>query len=107
LVVLATEFLRHRAKSLRDVPLLLEWASVAGVMIAIAIAYRIALALVFAEQAPLGLTLLQLIATILCYPLVILTARFAFGITRPALGEVDTYGHRPAEPWSSVVPNLA
>jgi rod shape-determining protein MreD len=46
------------------------------------------------DQPTLGLTLLQLIATILAYPLVVAVTVFAFGLRRAAPGEVDDRGHR-------------
>lgn len=94
LVVVATEVLRARSAGLRNVPLALEWMTIGGAVIALTLANRLALAIAMTPQAPLGMTLIQMIATILSYPLVILAARFIFGITRPAPGEVDNYGHK-------------
>ena len=45
-------------------------------------------------QASLGQTLVQAVATILCYPLVVGASRVAFGVRKPATGETDAYGRR-------------
>jgi rod shape-determining protein MreD len=45
-------------------------------------------------QAPLGLTLIQLILTIGLYPVMAGVAQVALGLRRPAQGEVDALGHR-------------
>jgi len=94
LVVIATEIVRTRSRGLRDFPLLLECLTVAGAIVALVVANRLVLSLALTPQAPLGPTLIQMLGTIAIYPIVIPIARFVFGVTRPALGEVDTYGHR-------------
>jgi len=94
LVVIATELVRTRSKGLRDFPILLEWLSVAGTIVALVLANRMVLSLVMIDRAPLGATLIQMILTILIYPLIVFLAHFVFGVTRPAMGEVNTYGHR-------------
>lgn len=94
LVLIATELVRARTQGLRNMPFTLEWAVVAGVIVGLTLANRAVLAIAMTAQAPLGLTLIQMIATILVYPLVIIVARLVFGVTRPAPGEVDSYGHR-------------
>jgi rod shape-determining protein MreD len=43
---------------------------------------------------PLGLTLLQMVLTILAYPLAVAAAWGVFGISRPAPGEVNALGQR-------------
>jgi rod shape-determining protein MreD len=45
-------------------------------------------------QISLGQAMIQLIASILCYPLVVGASRLAFGVRKPATGEVDAYGRR-------------
>jgi len=94
LVVLGTEFLRGRNQLLRELPFPLEWAMVAGVMLAITLANRLVLLLVMVERPPLGLTLLHLLTTLLAYPLVVLVSRYALGVRKVAPGEVDALGHR-------------
>ena len=94
LVVLLTEALRKRSPAIRNMPLALEWATVAFGIAAITVANRLIMALVMAPLPPLGLTLIQMTATILAYPAVVLVAHFLFGISRPAPGERDSRGQR-------------
>jgi len=72
----------------------LVWLSVAGTIVALVLANRMVLSLVMIDRAPLGATLIQMILTILIYQLIVFLAHFVFGVTRPAMGEVNTYGHR-------------
>ena len=94
LVVLGAEFLRSRAAFSRELGLLPEWAMVAVVMVLAALAYRLVLALAFLPQVALGQALVQLAITILCYPAVVVLSRLAFGLRKPATGEVDARGRR-------------
>ena len=92
LVVILTEVLRRQHREFRNMPLLVEWGTVAFGLVAITLANRIILAVVMSPQAPLGLTLIEMIATILSYPIVVIVAHFIFGISRTAPGEIGSRG---------------
>lgn len=94
IVVVATEFLRNRAGLTREVSFLVEWLIVSIVMAASVFAYRLTLGLVMLPQASFAQALIQLVLTILCYPLVVAVSRVALGVRKPATGEVDAYGKR-------------
>ena len=94
LVLVATEMLRARRGQLRNMPFALEWGTVALFIAGITLANRIVHFAVMMPQATLGLTLIQMLMTILSYPLVAGVARLAFGVSRPAPGQVDSLGHR-------------
>lgn len=94
LVVILTEIIRTRAKGIRNMPFALEWGSVALGILAITLVNRAVLMVVMSDQAPLGLTLIQMGMTIIFFPLVVVVAHFLFGVSRPALGQVDNRGHR-------------
>ncbi len=94
LVLILTEVLRTRARSIRDIPLALEWGVVAIGILMITLINRLALAIVMTQQAPLGLTLIQMVMTIAVYPVVLIVAHYAFGVTRPAPGQTNNFGHR-------------
>jgi rod shape-determining protein MreD len=94
IVVLAAEFLRTRTALTRELGFLIEWLLVAGVILAAILGYRLVLTLVMLPQAGLGQTLAQAAGTILCYPLVVVASRLAFGVRKPATGEIDAYGRR-------------
>ncbi|MCU0855250.1 MAG: rod shape-determining protein MreD [Rhodobacteraceae bacterium] len=94
IVVLATEFLRSREPGWRDIPFLLEWGIVAGVLTVATLFYSAVLAVFFVDQPRLGLTLLHVAITIAAYPLVVLLTARALGLRKAAPGEVDQLGHR-------------
>ncbi|OUD08157.1 rod shape-determining protein MreD [Marivivens niveibacter] len=94
LVIISTEILRAKSSEFRSLAFPFEWISVAGTLIALFFAHRIVLMIMFLPQAPIMLTLSQLLMTILAYPLVTFLSYVAFGVSRPALGEVDDRGRR-------------
>ncbi len=93
LVVLGLEFLRSREPHSRDLPFLVEWAMVSGVVVAMTLAQRLVLLIFVVGQPSFGLVVLQLSATIISYPLVVAASRMIFGIRKIAPGEVDQLGH--------------
>lgn len=94
IVVLGAEFLRVREQGLRDLPFLAEWGLIAGVFVAMTLGEALLLLVFMVPQPPLGLTLIQLILTILAYPLVVGVTGFGLGLRRAAPGEVDEMGRR-------------
>jgi len=94
ITVLGVEFLRSREAGFRDLPFLVEWGMVALLLLAMTLANAIVLLVLMVDQPTLGLTLLQLIVTMLAYPLVVAVTVFALGLRRVAPGEVDDRGHR-------------
>lgn len=92
LVVIGVEFLRSREAAVREAPFPVEWGMVTGVLTAITLANLVTLT-VFAVNAPaVGMSLLQLVATVLIYPLVVLLSRFVFGVRKLTPGELDAAG---------------
>ena len=94
LVLILTEILRGRSRSLRTLPFWIEWGTVAMGIIAITMIDRFTLTMVLVPQASMGLTLLQLALTIIAYPLVVFVSYAVFGVSRPAPGAMDALGHR-------------
>ena len=93
LVVLGLEFLRSREPHSRDLPFLVEWAMISGILVAMTLAARVIQLIFVINQPSFGLMTLQLAATILSYPVVVATTRMIFGIRKIAPGEVDQLGH--------------
>ncbi len=93
-VVLASEAVRARAMGLRNASFGLEWFTVALAIAGITVGNRLVLALVMTPQAPLGLTLIQMVMTILVYPVIVALAHLVFGVSRPAPGEVNALGQK-------------
>ena len=91
-VVLGSEFLRAREPFSRDLPFLLEWFVVTVVTVAMTIGFVAILALFAVDQPGLGLTLIQMIATCLAYPVVVLFSAKVLGLKRMAPGAVDQLG---------------
>lgn len=94
IVIMATESLRARSALTREVSFPVEWMLVSGVMLAMMLAYRLTLAVAFVPQPPFGIVLVQLLWSILFYPLIVGLSRLAFNLRKPATGEVDDYGRR-------------
>jgi rod shape-determining protein MreD len=94
LMVLGAEFLLNRTSLTRELSFVVEWVLVAGVMAAVVMGNRLVLAVTMLDQPSLGQTIIQLVASILCYPVVVFLSRLAFGVRKPAAGEIDAYGRR-------------
>lgn len=94
LVLIGSEFLRRRQSVVREINLLLEWAMVAGVLVAMMLANRLVLAIVMVPAPPLDLSLLKLLFTVVAYPFVVLVLHFVLRVRKPATGEVDDLGRK-------------
>jgi len=94
LVVMAAEFIRSRVALTRELTFAVEWLLVAGIMVSLFLSYRVIFALAFVPQAGFGYAMVQVIWSILCYPLVVVVSRLALDLRKPAMGEVDAYGRR-------------
>ncbi|MGY6697538.1 MAG: rod shape-determining protein MreD [Roseinatronobacter sp.] len=95
LIVLAgTEFLRSRRAQLRGYGFGLEYLLIIGMLLVMFLFNRFVLAIVMAPQAPLGLSLMHLLGTVLAYPLIVAVSHFVFGLRKPATGEVDSLGQK-------------
>lgn len=94
LTVVATEFLRSRVALTRELNFAVEWLLVAGLMIGMLLAYRLIFALVLLPQPPLGFALMQILWSVLCYPVIVIASRLALYLRKPAMGEVDERGRR-------------
>ncbi len=94
LVLVASQTLRARHIGLRDLTFAVEWVSVATTMVVMTLAYRTILAVLLVDQAPLGLSLIQLLMTLASYPLVVLVSQSLFGVRKLAPGDIDALGGR-------------
>ncbi len=93
-VVLVTENLRRRSFTMRDMPFGVEWLTAGGALCAMIIGNRVLNAIFFVEQPSLGLSLIQLIMSVLCYPLVVLFCVVFLRIRRVGPHERDGLGAR-------------
>lgn len=94
LVVGGAEFLRGRIAIARELNFGVEWLLVSLVIAAIFLLNRIVFTLTLLPQIPFETLVVHLIVTVLTYPLVVGTSILAFGLRKPAMGEVDSTGRR-------------
>lgn len=89
-----SDFLRRREEGLRDAPFPVEWGVVALAYVVGNILFRLIQTLFLLPNAPLGLTVTQMIMTIAAYPPSVLALNYLLGLRRAAPGEVDALGHK-------------
>lgn len=94
LVVLASEFIRNRVALTRELNFGVEWLLVSALMVAMLVVYRLCFGLVLLPQPPFGFAMVQVVWSILCYPVVVFLSRVVLDLYKPAMGEVDSYGRR-------------
>ncbi|MFV0512998.1 MAG: rod shape-determining protein MreD [Jhaorihella sp.] len=95
LVVLGCEYLKTRSAGLREAGFAAEWLAVCLTLAAITVANRVVLAVTGVPQAQLGLSLIQMLATMVVYPAVVLVSQSMMGVRKPAPGDTGALGSRP------------
>lgn len=91
MVVIGSEVARGRQARWRTQPFVVEWLRVAVLMALLTGAARLAMLLVLLPVPPLGQVLLQLLASIAAYPLVVLAGAM-LGLRRAMPGEAEGMG---------------
>lgn len=94
IVLIGTEFLRSRAAFSRELTWVSEWIMVSIVMSAMLVAYRLLMSLMVLPQPGLGMSVAQLIFSVIAYPFVVGVLRVTLGLRKPITGEVDARGRR-------------
>ena len=94
LVIIASEFVRARVALTRELNFGVEWLLVAGMMVGMLLVYRIVFAIVLLPQPAFGFAMVQVLWSIMCYPVVVVLSRYLLDLHKPAMGEVDAYGRR-------------
>ena len=92
LALLGCEKLKSRARVLRDGTFMSEWITVCVTMLTIAIAYRLILVVTLLDPPALNLSIIELLMTMLCYPLAVAIAHWGLGVRKVTPGEIDTLG---------------
>jgi len=82
LALAASEYLRNRRAGIAETPFLFEWGMVAGAILAMVLGQRLILWVLLADQPSLGLSLMEGLATIVIYPIVIMVSKFALGMDK-------------------------
>jgi rod shape-determining protein MreD len=94
LVVIATEIVRSRVILTRELNFWVEWILVSGMMLGLLVIYRTVFAILLLPQAGFGFAMIQIVGSILCYPLVVFFSRVVLDLHKPGMGETDAYGRR-------------
>lgn len=89
LVVVAVETLRSREAVLREQPVAVEFGTVAAVIAVLHLADWLLLMLFGVPQARFGPMLLQLISTVVAYPMVVVLSRLVFKVQKMTPVEYD------------------
>ena len=92
LVMILTEVIRRQHREFRNMPLFAEWGTIAVGIVLITLANRFVLVIVMAPKPPFGLSLMEMVATIAAYPVVVAIAHFGFRVSRAAPGETGRKG---------------
>jgi len=93
-VVIGSAYLRSAGPGMRDVGFVGEWTTVGVVIAAIFAFNRTILALLSVSQASIGPVFVQVVFTVLAYPLVVAFSQTIFGVRRPSAVDVATVGTR-------------
>ena len=89
LAVLASEALRNRRVGIAETPFLFEWAVIATTVVAMILGERIILWLLVADQPSLGLSLMEGLATVMIYPIVVLISKFGLRMDKLPVVELE------------------
>ncbi|AUQ47014.1 rod shape-determining protein MreD [Phaeobacter inhibens] len=94
LVVLACSFLKSQVQPHRETAFIGEWVTVAITITAVTLLNRLILAVLGVVQPSLGLILIQMVATLLIYPLVALASQSLLGVRKLSPAEAEALGSR-------------
>lgn len=94
IILIGCEFARSHETRWRDQPFMLEWLRIATLLSFMVMAHRFATALAFVPLPSLGHVIMRLLATVFCYPLVVLAARWVLGLKRLDIAEAEIMRHR-------------
>jgi len=88
--LLACERMKTRARTLRDGSFLNEWLTVCVLVALVAVGHRAVMLLTLLEPPPFGLSVFEVLSTMVFYPLVVAVTHVVFGVRRAAPGELET-----------------
>ena len=92
IALLGCEQLKSRSRSLRDSSFASEWFAVCIMLTLVAVSYRAALTITFIEPPSFGLSVFELVITMLSYPLVVAVSHSLLGVRKATPGEGDVKG---------------
>lgn len=94
LALVACEQIKGQARGLRDASLASEFVSVAVWIVGIGVSYQLVLGLMLLERAPLVPALIQIVVTVLAYPLVVAITHGLLGVRKAAPNDMGSKGAR-------------
>lgn len=94
LALIACERMKVQSRSLRDASLAAELVSAVLWIVGIGVVYRLVLAILLIEVPQLVPALVQLVVTVLAYPVVVAITHMVMGVRKPAPGDIDGKGVR-------------
>ena len=89
LAVMAVMALDSRRITLTEASFLVEMTIVAGVILAMIVAERVTLWVLLSDQPSLGLVLMEGLATIVIYPIVVFVSKFLLGMDKLSLVDLE------------------
>ena len=89
LTLLTVMALQNRRATLAEAPFLVEMAIVSGVILAMIVAERVILWVLLTDQPSLGLVLMEGLATIVIYPIVVFVSKFVLGMAKLPLVDLE------------------
>ena len=94
LVLIGAETLKTRANALSVATFWAEWLRVAALIVATTLLYRTVLALLLVDVPGLALVLIQMSATVLCYPIFVFITHAILNVRKSVPGEIERMGRR-------------
>ena len=94
LALVACTQMQTHARSLRDASLATEFMSAALWIIGVGLGYRIILAIFLVDMPALGPSLLQIVVTVIAYPVVVAITHVVMGVRKAAPGDMGGSGMR-------------
>ncbi|WP_120499395.1 rod shape-determining protein MreD [Roseovarius sp. EL26] len=92
IVLLACEIQRNKTASFRTQTFPNEWFNAAFIIAGVALAQRLVLGVMLSDQVPLGLHLMQVVMTIVAYPLVVFISQVIFGVRKASTKDINAIG---------------
>ncbi len=90
LALMTSEGLRSRRATLTEASFLVEMTIVAGAILFMVLAQRLVLWVLVTDQPSLGLSLMEGLATIVIYPIVVLVSKFALRMDKLPLVDLES-----------------
>ena len=89
LLLVAAEALRRRRLTMAELPFLVEWGTVAALIMGMVLLNRLILWMLLVDLNSLGLTLAHGIVTIALYPVVVAVSKFVFRVRKLGPTELE------------------